>query len=400
MDSKNIPLSRRDFLNAAGVLFSTVVIRPLPAPRATDDWRTLLPDYEASTRGNIIHVDGRAALLSAKVYPGTYVRDALSWGPLALKDPALGLDCYQWFAETQFESGQIRSAVPLFPEDEGQLEPKDDEGTLLFVIASDWLQRSGYTLDPDRIVRAYDWVDSHVSDHTYISPAGPVRYWADTVAPDTPEAIAHNQGLLTLARRAMVNMGLGDVQESDAAAARAQYQSFYNGAYLTLGKYSNFAPAQDVSAIFPEFISRYLYGEPMLTDVMVVNHVKRIVSNAAVYYWNGRLAGLKVVSGSEGDFLPRNWFFAADINPPGDYQNGGHWPLYTIAALALAYSITGDESYATLIGQLVEGELGVDHQSKEVISLAPGKVGMCPPERMNYTWNALIPVACQWCGLV
>ncbi len=393
-------LSRRDFLNAAGMLLSAVVIRPLPPPHTTTDWRTLLPDYEASTRRNIVIVNGRAAMLSAHVYPGTYVRDALFWGPLAFKDPALGYDCYQWFAETQFESGQIRSAVPLYPEDEGKLEPKDDEGSLLFIIASDWLRRAGYSLDPERIVRAYNWVDSHVSEDTYISPAGPFRYWADTVAPDSSEAIAHNQGLLTLARRAMVNMGLGGVRESDVDAARRQYHSFYNGAYITLGKYSNFGPAQDISAIFPEFISRYLYGESMLSDEMVVNHVKRIVNNAAGHYPDGRLAGLKVVSASDGDFLPRDWFFAADINPPGDYQNGGHWPLYSIAALALAYSITGKRTYARMIGELINNELSIDHQSKEVMSLAPGNVGYCPPQRMNYTWNALIPVACEWCGLV
>jgi hypothetical protein len=318
---------------------------------------------------------------------------------LALNDADLGFRCYQWFAETQLESGQIRSAVPLHPDEAKLLEPKDDEGTLLFVIASDWLSRKGHHLDADRIVRAYAWIQTHVRNHTYISSPGPFRYWADTVSPNASEAIAHNQGLLCLARRAMMNLGPGEVK--DVIAAQACYRSFYNAAqgYLTLGKYSNFAKAQDVSAIFPEFLSRYLYNEPILTDKTVVNHVERILKNAAVYFADGHLAGLKVISSATGAFLPPSWFFASGLNARGDYQNGGHWPLYSIVALALAYAITGNNRYAQMIGQMVVNELATDHRSKEFIRLTPGAIGTFDPWRSDYTWNALIRTACEWCGL-
>jgi hypothetical protein len=389
-------ISRRTFLQFSGAALGSLA---LARTRTTGGWRDLLGDYEAATRGNIVEIDGRRALLASRLYPGTYIRDALFWGPLALDDAALGFECYQWFAETQLESGQIRSAVPLHPYE--QLEPQDDEGSMLLVIASDWLRRSGHQPDEERITCAYAWAQTHVRDHTYISSPGPFRYWADTVSPNVSEAIAHNQGLLCLARRAMTNLGLAEVTAADVAAAQAQYRSFYDHecGYLTLGKYSNFARAQDVSAIFPEFLSRFLYDEPILADHMVLSHVERVRGNAAVYQAAGRLAGLKVISAPSGAFLPQTWFYAPELNPPGDYQNGGHWPLYSVVALALAYAIAGDGAYAQMIARLVADELAVDHQSKEFIRLAPGQVGAFDPARVNYTWNALIRTACVWCGL-
>jgi hypothetical protein len=388
-------ISRRGFLKLSGAALGALTLAHVPS---TGDWPGLLDDYEAAARGNIVEVEGRRALLSSPLYPGIYVRDSL-FGAWGLGDAALGFDCYQWFAETQLESGQVRTAAPLHPHE--HFEPQDDESSLLFVIASDWLRRRGYRLDEERIARAYAWVQTHVRDHTYISPPGPFRYWADTVSPNFSEAIAYNQGLLCLARRAMTSMGLGGVTAGDVAAARECYRSFYDATwgYLTLGKHSRFARTQDVSAIFPEFLSRYLYDEPILADEMVVSHAARIRRNASVYYADGRLAGLKVISAASGDFLPQTWFHAPTLNSPGEYHNGGYWPLYTLVALALAYAITGYNLYTQIIAQLVVNELAADHQPKEIIKLAPGQVGTFDPARANHTWNALIRAACVWCGL-
>lgn len=356
--------------------------------------------YEDSTRRNIITLNGRRALLSSWTYPGTFIRDALFWGPLALGDPALGWECYQWFAESQLDSGQIRTAVPITPADEHALEPKDDEGSLLFVIASDWLRRNGFQPDFGRVIRAWEWANTHVQDHRYWSSPGPFRYWADTVSPDRRETIAYNQGLLCLARRAMLNMGLG-VTEDDARAAQAGYRAFYDSArrYVRLGRQSQFASAQDVSAIFPEFISRVLNNEPILADAMIANHVARITRNAAVFFPDGRIAGLKILSSSSGAFLPPKWFHVPGLHWPGNYVNGAHWPPYTLVALALAYAVTREPRYAEYIAQLVEYELNLDGQSKEFLRLTPGAVGAFDPERNNYTGNILVRLACRWCGL-
>ena len=369
--------------------------------RSQSNWRGLLPYYTQSTRANIVTIDGRRALLSSRLYPGTYVRDAVFWGPLALNDTALGLDCYRWFAESQLGDGQIRTAVPLHPDEADKLQPQDDEGTLLFLIASEWLARAGCALDRDVIERAYRWVETHVQDDLYVSSAGPFRYWADTLSPDRSEAIVHNVGLLALARRALVRLGLGGVTEANVRAAQAGYRSYYvaDRGYLTFGAVSQFADVQDISAVFPEFLSRYLYDEPMLDDAQVVAHVTHALATASVMGADGKIAGVKVIAASDGSFLPPGWFYAPGLNAPGDYQNGGYWPMYTLVALALAFSITGSPAYEPIIGALVEAELGRDHQSKEVIRLTPGDVGSFDPQRADYTWNALIRAALEWCGL-
>jgi hypothetical protein len=387
--------SRRAFLNVTALTLASVAL-------CSDgfDWRTLLGDYVTAARRNIVTVNGRRAMLSSRLYPGTYVRDALFWGPLALDDPALGFECYQWFAETQLDKGQIRTAVPLHPEEAGALQPQDDEGTLLFIIASDWLHRAGYPVDPAVIERAYSWIESHIQDDVYVSPPGPFRYWADTVQLDVAESLAHNQGLLCLARQAMRSLALGNVTGADVAAAQAAYRGFEADGSLRMGRHSRFASAHDISALFPEFLSRMLYEEAILGDALIVKHVSRTLVNASVRDGSGAVAGIKVICAADGSFLPDEWFFRHDLNQPGDYQNGGYWPMYTLVALAMAYKISGDLAYADVMGRLVTRELARDHRSKEVIRLMPGLVGNYDGRRTNYTWNALIKTACRWARLI
>lgn len=393
-------VTRRQFLGCVAALGAFAA---LPATAQAVDWRDLLPNYLGSTRRNIVTVNGRRALLSSRPYPGTYVRDAVFWGPLALEDPALGYECYSWFEENQLPSGQIPTAIPLAPEEAPLLVPQDDEGTLLFLIASDWLAQHGYPVQAARLEAAWAWVRAHVTDHHYVSKAGPFRYWADTVSPDRDDVIAHNQGLYCLALRALANLELGGVTQADIRAAQERYRQSYlpDHGYIPLGRTSNFALAQDISAIFPEFLSRYLYDEPILTDAMLHNHIERLLGNASVYRYrdDGRLAGVKVISGAQGEFLPPDWFFAPSLNVPGRYQNGGYWPLYTLVALALAYQVAPSERYMSIVAILVENELATDGQSKEVLWLGPGEIGLYQPEHVNYTWNALIPRALHWSGL-
>jgi hypothetical protein len=241
---------------------------------------------------------------------------------------------------------------------------------------------------------------THVQDHHYVSQPGPYRYWADTVSPDAPEVLAHNQGLLCLARRAMRSMGLGGVTGEDVRAAQEAYRAFGDGSYVHMGRDSRFADAQDISAIFPEFISRTIYDEAILSDSTVLSHVERIVRNATVHDDSGRLAGIKVISAADGAFLAPEWYGEPSINKPGDYQNGGYWPMYTLVALAMAYRLGGDPAYRDLIGRLVARELVKDHRSKEIIQLIPHLEGHYDSHRVNYTWNALIKTACRWARII
>jgi hypothetical protein len=400
--TSTLMLKRRAFLQLSGL---TVLSLLAPAHSKADEqatWSELLVHYRNGALNNYWEQNGRRAMLASRLYPGIYIRDGLFWGPLALEDPKFGADCYKWFADSQMESGQIRSAIALEPGVTGELESHDDEGTLLFVLASDWLSRARHKIEMERVERAYGYVETHVVNDLYVSPPGAFRYWLDTVELDTAETLAYNQGMLCLARRALLNLGSRRVNEGNVAAAQRGYRAFFDAAsgYVKCGSASRFAFAQDVSALFPEWLSRYLYGEPILDDEMIVRHTNRILANAAVRGNDGTLVGIKVLSTSGGSFFSPAWFFAPGLNRPGVYHNGAHWPLYSIVMLTMCYRITGDERYAKSIGELVVNELTHLGHSLEFIALSPGAVGTIDPARADYTWNALIPLACRWCGLV
>jgi hypothetical protein len=133
---------------------------------------------------------------------------------------------------------------------------------------------------------------------------------------------------------------------------------------------------------------------------MVVSHAARMVSNASVYDDAGHLAGIKIICGENGEFLPQEWFHESELNHPGDYQNGGYWPVYTHVMLSLAYSITRDPQYVRMVEALVRYELEPDGHTKEIMRLSRGMVGTFQDMRADYTWNALIPVALRWAGML
>jgi len=219
---------------------------------------------------------------------------------------------------------------------------------------------------------------------------------------DTPERIAHNQGLYVVALRSMLEHGWGSVAAADVDRARARYAEFYRAEFgsLTIGKDSWWADKLDISTLFPEFLLRWLYQETALPDEMIRNTVDHFVQVARVYKSDQSLAGLKVICAADGSFLPPERFAVPVLNGPGHYQNGGYWPMYTLIALALRYQIAPDKDVKALIETLVRIELARDRHSKEIIILAPGVEGAIDPNRSGYTWNALIVPALKWAGVV
>jgi hypothetical protein len=362
----------------------------------------LLRYYLNDARNNVVIKNRRRAMLSSRVYPkATFVRDAF-YGPLALNDVNISADCYRWFAETQNpNTGQIRCAVPFDPKNEFLFQIWDDDSSLLFVIWSAWLKRNRVNVDPVYAEKAWSFVQTHIYNDFHLTPALPFCYWADTVQFDTPERVAHNQGLYVVALRAMLEHGWGNVTAADYERARARYAEFFRPDFgsMTLGKDSWWADKIDISTLFPEFLLRWLYKESALSDDMIRSTVDHYVSVANVYKQDKTLAGLKVICALDGSFLPPERFAVPSLNGPGHYQNGGYWPMYTLSALALRHKIAPDKDWKALIETLVETELARDYRSKEIIILAPGVEGATDPNRSGYTWNALIAPALKWAGV-
>ena len=400
---ETMPVTRRQFLRLLGAAGTATALSARPDPPTADSpIADLLPYYAESARHNVVTVRGERAILSSRIYPkGTFVRDAF-YGPVALNDPALSHDCYRWFEHSQLPNGQIMTAVGFTPDDQADLTPMDDDSSMLFVIWSAWLKRKGVEVNRDVVERALGHVQAHVNGSgEFVSPAGPFRYWADTVNPEKPERITHNQGLYALVLRSMWSLGWGGVTHAQVKAAKRRYAAAYNAALksLTLGRDTWWALKQDISAVFPEFLFRWGFGDSALPNSVVADTVARCVRSAAVHK-DGKIAGIKVICDGDGSFLPADRYHMPALNKPGDYHNGGYWPMYTLAALALAYKIAPSRRYKSIIETLVTAELGVDHASKEIIVLKPGAVGTWDARRNGYTWNALIAPALGWAGIV
>ncbi len=342
-------------------------------------------------------------MLSSHVYPkATFVRDSF-YGPLALNDVNLGAECYRWFAEAQNpDTGQFRCAVPFDPQNEYLFQIWDDDSSLLFVSWAAWLKRNRINVDEARVEKAWSFVKTHVINDFHLTPAQPFCYWADTVQFDTPERVAHNQGLYVVALRAMLEQGWGHVTAGDLERARARYAEYYRPdfGFMTLGKDSWWADKMDISVLFPEFLHRWLFTESALPDELIRNTVDRYVPVASVYKQDKTLAGLKVICAPDGSFLPPEKFSVPVLNDPGHYQNGGYWPMYTLVALALRYQLAPEKDMKALIESLVRLELAKDRRSKEIIIMAPGVEGATDPNRSGYTWNSLIAPALKWAGVV
>ncbi len=401
--------SRRDVLKMLGVTGAVLAVsqayttvmgesRVAAASSITPLLRYSLTD----ARNNIVVKNRRRAMLSSHVYPkATFVRDAF-YGPLALNDVNLSAECYRWFVEAQnADTGQIRCAVPFDPKNEYLFQIWDDDSSLLFVSWAAWLKRNRIKVDPTYVEKAWQFVKTHVHDDFHVTPAQPFCYWADTVLFETPERVAHNQGLYALAARAMLEQGWGQVVVADYERARARYTEYFRPdlGIVAMGKDSWWADKLDISVLFPEFMLRWLYKESALPDEMILSMVDRYVALASVYKKDQTLAGLKIICAADGSFLPPERYHVPVLNEPGHYQNGGYWPMYSLIALALRYKIAPDKNLKALIETLVRVELAKDRRSKEIIILAPGVEGAIDPNRSGYTWNALIAIALKWAGV-
>ncbi len=355
--------------------------------------------YLSSARANVVPLsDGRTVVLPGPAYTSAlYLRDAL-YTLIGLGDGALIAELHRWFEAAQNKvTGEVPGAVALVPW-EPLSAPADDETNLLFIAWAGIVKRQGGTPDNAALEAAYRYVQGHVRDGRYVSPGGPFRYWADTVIVDADETIAYNQGLYVVALRFLRELGVGDVSDETIAKAVAAYRAIYRAdlGYMPLGANNT---SIDGSALFPEFLHRYFFSQPIVGDHQVLATVDYYLAKAAVHDDDGTLVGVKIIARPNGDFLRPDKFSVLSLASPGDYQNGGYWPLFTQVNLALAYSINGDDRHRKAMEELAMTELA-NGLAKEYLQTNPGRMGFAHELRQPHAWNVLVVTAWRWAGLV
>ena len=357
--------------------------------------------YLRVAQANVRQINGRTAVVPSPIYAnGIYVRDAF-FTVVGLDDLDVSEQAYRWFEQAQDPaSGQIRTAVPFNPADDS-LQPQDDESTLLFLIWSGLLQRANRPVNAEVVAKAWSFVQTHVVDGMYVSPPGQFRYWADCWQLDQPATITYNQGMYALATRFLAEAELAGVTPATAAEAAAGYRTRYR-ADLSFLPLSNAEPGnriQDTSALLPEFLHRNFFGDSILPDAQVLATLDHLLATAVVYAPSGEPAGIKNIANADGAFASPDNFACATLNSPGDYHNGGYWPMYTLVGLLLGYDIEARTTYRAMVETLIAKEVasGTTH---EYWTLAPGRIGEVQPGRSDYSWNVLVVAALRWSGLI
>lgn len=354
--------------------------------------------YTKSAKENIrILPDGRRVIVPSNAYKDhAFTRDSF-YAVMGLKDIGLSIGSFDFFTKAQKDDGQIPTAASLDGKTEAE-NFRDDESTLLYLAWAGIIHQEKIPINQKVIERAFNFIQKHAQDGWYVSPQGDFSYWVDTYINKDPDVITYNQGLYALALRSLQKIRPDLVPQQMVDQAETNYRSLFRSdlGFLPLSRGTQF---QDASALLPEFLARYNFGKGNLSDEQILMSVDHLIKTAAVSDKNG-IVGIKILSNADGSFLPTDLFSIPALSGEGVYQNGGYWPMQVINALSLAYKISGDNKYRSLIQELIKRELGQDHKSKEFIFLDPNQLGKFTNDRVDYSWNALIPTALAWAGII
>lgn len=416
---KFLEITRRQF-NKIGLAGAVVVFSGMPNQDRNLDY-CIPPDifpenrqfgeyfinYVASAKNNIIeYPNGEKVIVPSPAYKsGIYVRDSF-YSVMGLSDNQLCLCSYREFEKAQNpETGQIPTQVLFDIEDKNQ-RWRDDESTMLFLIWSGIVKDRGESIDREKIEKAFGFVQKHVLDFQYYSEKDDFKYWADTLKNSRRQVITYNQGLYVCAMQACFENSWGEVTWDEVLKAKEGYgqifrQNWEKG-YLPQAQGQDLI---DLSALFPEVLYRYLFNDTILPNQAVLATVDYYLKNASVINKEtGKLHGVKIICNGNGSFLPPEAISVPAFAEPGDYQNGGYWPMWTLVDLALAYKIAPKaqkEGYRQIILKLLGEELDKDGEAKEYTRTCPDPMILGSTEKIRhlYSWNVFFNPIARWAGL-
>ena len=270
--------------------------------------------------------------------PDMYNRDSY-FSTVATYNKELNLSIWEQWGKTQSAKGGIGTIITPYM---GSVEAKDNEATIEWLI---WAmlnkRRFGVSLPQDKIKRAVDYVlnefdsmhDGKCRSHFSLSQVDIVDFNPKT------DRLGVNQGMLAIALRTIKELGF-DISEAYIEKTEKEYRNFYDPKRHHLlfdRKYPDIITLTDLE---PEFFSLWLFGRPMLTDEMVVSHLRQIpVLNkvpGSPHPELGTTAPIcirltkdkKGFAYLNGDYQPFEKFGKenySDGRSDGYYYNGGSW---------------------------------------------------------------------------
>ncbi|WP_051538813.1 hypothetical protein [Prolixibacter bellariivorans] len=270
--------------------------------------------------------------------PDMYNRDSF-WTTVATHNKKLNLAIWNQWAKTQTPEGAIGTIITPYM---GSVEAKDNEATIEWLV---WAlvnqRRYGVQLPKEKIDKAVSFVlnsfdenhDGICESHFSMSQIDVCDYVPKT------DRLAVNQGMFAVALHTIKALGY-DISDDYLNKAESAYRKFYDPKRKHLLFDRQYPDLISLTDLVPEFLSLWLFNQPMLTDEMVVNQLNHMpylnkVPNSP-HPEMGTTAPIlvRLTNDAKGysymtsDYQPFGEFGKtnyADHSRDGFYYNGGSW---------------------------------------------------------------------------
>jgi hypothetical protein len=206
--------------------------------------------------------------------PDMYNRDSF-WSQMGVYDKESSEGIFNAWAATQNEAGTIGTIITPSM---GSKELKGNDATLEFLWFALVNKRQYGTPPPmDKISKAFNYILNEIdSDRNGICSARFVLGQNDCVEyPNRTSNLAVNQGMLAVTLRVAQELGM-PVKNETIEKANAAYRAFYDVKQGYLIDNKAYPYVISFNALLPEFVSLWLFNEPILTSEMVNNTLDKV----------------------------------------------------------------------------------------------------------------------------
>jgi len=206
--------------------------------------------------------------------PDMYNRDSF-WSLMGTYDKESSEKIFNAWAATQNAAGAIGTIItPCM----GSKELKGNDATLEFLWFALVNKRQYGTPPPiDKITKAFKYCINELDpDGDGICNAKFVLGQNDCVEyPNGTSSLSVNQGMLAVTLRVAQELGM-PVQNEYIEKANAGYRDFYNKEKGYLIDNKSYDYVITFNSLLPEFVSWWLFDEPILTSEMVINTLNKV----------------------------------------------------------------------------------------------------------------------------
>ena len=325
--------------------------------------------------------------------PDMYFRDSF-WTVVAGYDRDLNEKIFQKWIVSQDEAGCVRTIWTPYV---GDQENSPNESTMLFIV---WAflnkQRFGTEIELDAVEKALAYCRRTFDPDQDGRVLAPTPAQMDMIWPKGGAQFSVMQGIYAVALRCAKELGCA-VTDKEIKMANEGYRDMYNPelGYVTFANLDySYGDAMSPSNLMGEFLSLWLWNEPILSDEAVINTLDKLpvtdgcapclISASGEYF------------GEACPFTPENRWEG------GVYLNGGSWLLHEylayVAGLRHGWSDARDRMEQRIFAEL--NHYAEEPFSHEHLALRRGEDGQpVPCYHRVFGWNTFLMIANEVAGL-